>query len=231
VAKQWRSVWGWTFFWKPVAGRFYGRRTRRFRIDGLITAVVAVAREQPLAGFSPQPVPMGPQFDEQLWAEHDVAIRAPLTALDVNHHSLAVDVADFQACQLCVADSGGIQRHQYGAIASCRSGVDELRDFFLAENRREATCLFRIGSFSDAPGLPESLDVEKAQSCEAYRDGTRRQLPLLKQLGLMLTNVPRTQAVRPAVESSGKIFDCADVVACGMLRVITALEFLQHHFA
>src|SRR5260221_6955411 len=28
-----------------------------------------------------------------------------------------------------------------------------------------------------------------------------------------------------------KIFHCADVVACGMLRVITTLEFLQHHFS
>ena len=30
---------------------------------------------------------------------------------------------------------------------------------------------------------------------------------------------------------SSKILDGANVAACGMLRVITALEFLQHHFA
>src|SRR5580704_10272717 len=34
-----------------------------------------------------------------------------------------------------------------------------------------------------------------------------------------------------AVEASSKIFDCAEVVACGMLPVITLLEFLQHHFS
>ena len=37
-----------------------------FRIDGLITAVAAVARKQPLAWLSSQPVPMCPQFVEQL---------------------------------------------------------------------------------------------------------------------------------------------------------------------
>src|ERR1700730_4447283 len=37
--------------------------------------------------------------------------------------------------------------------------------------------------------------------------------------------------MRGAVEVSSKILDCADVRTCGMLSVITALEFFQHHFA
>jgi hypothetical protein len=48
---------------------------------------------------------------------------------------------------------------------------------------------------------------------------------------LLFTNVPRAQAVRWAVESSREIFDCADVEACGILSVITTLEFFQHDFA
>src|SRR5256885_15070864 len=54
---------------------------------------------------------------------------------------------------------------------------------------------------------------------------------LMKTAGLVFANVPRTQTVRLALESPSKIFDCADVVARGILRVITALEFFQHHFA
>src|SRR6266567_771294 len=110
-------------------------------------------------------------------------------------------------------------------------GIDESRDFFLAEDRWEAVGLFRIGSLGDAPGLLESFDVEEAQRRQAVRNCTRRQLPLLKQLGLIFANVSRAQAIRRKVESSSKIFHCADVVACGMLRVITTLEFLQHHFS
>src|SRR5258707_2192897 len=33
------------------------------------------------------------------------------------------------------------------------------------------------------------------------------------------------------MEVSSKILDCADVGTCGMLSVITALEFFQHYFA
>src|SRR5271170_4515862 len=97
--------------------------------------------------------------------------------------------------------------------------IDESRDFFLAQDRRKVRCSFRIGSLGDAPGLFESLDVEKPQCCEAVPNGTRRQLLLLKQLGLVFADMPQSQAVRRTVESSREIFDCADVVACGMLRV------------
>src|ERR1700730_9634377 len=31
--------------------------------------------------------------------------------------------------------------------------------------------------------------------------------------------------------SPGKIFNCANVTACGSLRIITTLEFFEHHFA
>src|ERR1700676_1481118 len=84
---------------RPQSG-FLTRIPNRFRIDGLITVMAAVAWKQPGAGFSPQTVPMCTQFHEQLCAEHDIAISASLAALNVNHHALAVDVADFQVCQL-----------------------------------------------------------------------------------------------------------------------------------
>jgi hypothetical protein len=58
--------------------------------------------------------------------------------------------------------------------------IDELRDFFLAQDRRKVECSFRIGSLGNAPGFVQSLDVEKPQRREAVLDGTRRQLSLLK---------------------------------------------------
>ena len=39
--------------------------------------------------------------------------------------------------------------------------MEELRDFFAAKNRRQVTCLFRIGSFGNAPGSAKRLDAKK----------------------------------------------------------------------
>src|SRR5258708_10723358 len=113
-------------------------------------------------------------------------------------------------------------------VGSERS-IDELRDFFLTQDRRKVQCSFRIGSLGDAPGLFESLDVEKPQRREAVIHGTRRQLLLLKQLSLVFTNVSHAQTVRRTVESSSKIFDCADVIPYCIFRVITTLGVLQRH--
>src|SRR5258708_25262819 len=109
--------------------------------------------------------------------------------------------------------------------------IDGSRDFFMAQDGRKVQCSLRIGSLGDAPGLFESLDVEKPQRREAVIHGTRRQLLLLKQLSLVFTNVSQAQTVRRTVESSREIFDCAEVIPYGIFRVITTLEFLQHHFS
>jgi len=55
------------------------------------------------------------------------------------------------------------------------SGIDESRDFFLAEDHHwEVMVLFRIGSLGDAPGFLERLDVEKPQRTQTVRNGTRQ---------------------------------------------------------
>jgi len=52
-----------------------------------------------------------------------------------------------------------------------------------------------------------------------------------EQLGLILTNVLRAQAVRGTLEPSSKILDGVHVTAYSFVRVIATLEFLQHQFA
>src|SRR5713101_4571738 len=160
--------------------RFLARVPGCFRIDGLITVVPTVAWKQPFAGLSRQAAPVLAQFFQKFWAEHHIAISASLAALNVNHHPLAVDVADFQVGQLGVPHSGSVERQQQNAMVGSERCIDELRDFFLAQDRRKVKWSFRIGSLGDAPGLFESLDVEKPQRRETVINGTRRQLLLLK---------------------------------------------------
>src|SRR5260370_475697 len=80
--------------------------------DGAITGMTMLARKQPFAGFSSQPVPVSPEFFEQLWAEQHIAVFAAFAALDVNHHALTVDVSDFQTREFGAPESGSVERHQ-----------------------------------------------------------------------------------------------------------------------
>src|SRR6202171_4606052 len=99
------------------------------------------------------------------------------------------------ALRIRSATSRGVERHQQNAMVGSERRVDELRDFFLAKDRRKVRCSFRIGSLGNAPGLFESLNVEKPQRRETAINGARRQLSLLKQLSLVFANMPQAQAV------------------------------------
>ena len=103
------------------------------------------------------------EFVEQNGTEHYVAVLATLAALDVNHHPSAINVADLQASQLRVPNTGGIEGHEDSSMKWCASRIDELGHFFLTENGGQAVALLRIGGVGNAPWLLEGLDVEKPQ--------------------------------------------------------------------
>jgi hypothetical protein len=116
--------------------------------------------KEPVAGFSPQPMPVLAQFFEQLGTEQDIAVFAALSSADMNHHALAVDIADFQVCYFSTLQTARVERHEQSAMEGSASSIDELCDFFLAEDRWKVMVLFRIGGLGDAPGFLERLDVE-----------------------------------------------------------------------
>ena len=63
------------------------------------------------------------------------AIFPPLAPLDVNDHSLTVDVADLQASQFGAPHPGGVERHEHDAVKGSPGGVDQASDLFWTENR------------------------------------------------------------------------------------------------
>ena len=174
---------------------------------------------------------MSAQFLEQDGAEHDIAVLPSFAVLNVYDHASAIDIADFQARELGAARTGAVQGHQNGAIERSRCSIDELCNFFLTENSGQAIALLGVGSIGNAPGPLERLDVEEAQGAEmvGYRAGS--QFAHGEELRLVLANMSRSQAIGRAVEVLGEPLDEANVTLCGSLRVMTSLEFLQHHFA
>src|SRR5580658_8254599 len=154
-------------------GGFLASVPHHFGVDGRITGMPAVAWKQPGAGLARQSAPVLPQYLEQFWAEHHIPVFASLAALDVNHHALAIDVADFQVGQFRASYSGGVEGHQQGAMEGSAGRLNELSNFFLAEDRWQAMGPFRIGSVADAPGSLERLTVEEPQGCQTDRDTSR----------------------------------------------------------
>ena len=77
-----------------TAGSELAGMTRGLGLNGPIAAVPAIAGKQPDAGFFLQTSPVRAEFVEQNGTKHHITVLATLAALDVNHHSSAIDVAD-----------------------------------------------------------------------------------------------------------------------------------------
>ncbi len=168
---------------------------------------------------------MSTQFFEQDGAEHDVAVLVTFAVLNVHDHASTIDVADLQPRELGAAHAGTVEGHQNGAIEGSRRSIDELCHFFLAEDSGQAIALLGIGSVGNAPGPFERLDVEEAQGAEMVGHRTGSQFVQGEELGLVLADVLRSQAIGRAVEVLSKALDEANVTPRGSLRVMTTLSF------
>ena len=72
---------------------------------------------------------------------------------------------------------------------------------------------------------------KKRSAAGVLGHGCRRELFHLKQMSLVLTNLFWAKLVGRAMKILREIMDDPNVGFCGTMRVITSLEFLQHHFA
>src|SRR5438034_3231197 len=142
-----------------LLGGFFASVPDHLGGDRPITGMPAVAWKQPCAGLSPQAAPVSLEFVEQFWAEQNIAVFATFTALDVDHHALAVHVADFQVCQFSASYSGGVERHQQSAMIRSQSCVDESRHFLLTDDRWQVTGLRRVACIRDAASFLACLAV------------------------------------------------------------------------
>ena len=68
---------------------------------------------------------------------------------DVDEHPLAVDVFHLEVAQLRPAHSGGVKRHQHGAMKQIAGGLDQPHRFFLGQDDRQLSRFLRVGKLLD----------------------------------------------------------------------------------
>src|SRR5580704_6415051 len=75
----------------------------------------------------------------------------------------------------------------------------------------------------------QCLHEEESKRRHPLRDGAGVEFFLLQKIALKPPDVIWAQLIRRLVEVLGELPDCQQVRPYGSLRVITTLEFLQHH--
>ena len=125
-------------------------------------------------------------FPQARGGAYDVAILIALTLMNVKNHTRAVYIADFQSHEFFAPHAGSVKRQQPDPMQPAIGGIDEPLHLFPAQDIRQANGPLGIGRFFDAPVALQRLDEEKPQGRQVLRDGVGVELPVRKQVRLIL---------------------------------------------
>src|ERR1035437_4115827 len=151
--------------------------------DRLLMLAMATGWKQ--VGAWLEPAPVGAQSLQQCRTERQVAILPALAVHHVDNHALAVDVGYLQPGNLGAAHARAVENHQQCALEQAAAGVDQTRDFFLAQDVGQFPLHLGIGQKLAEPGALQGPDVEEAQGGNVVLHGAWRQLAHLQQVGLI----------------------------------------------
>jgi len=144
---------------------------------------------------------------------------------DVSHHALAVGIGDLKRAEFGARNTRRVQGHEHGAVEEVTGRVDEVRDFLGTQDLRELARAFGPGDIFEQITTLQRLDIEEAERGHMLLDSARVQLFLLKQVGLILAQVLRTELIGRLVKMVGEFLDDSNVSLDGGGSVITALSF------
>ncbi|XWK65994.1 hypothetical protein RBB80_20590 [Tunturiibacter gelidiferens] len=74
----------------------------------------------------------------------------------------------------------------------------------------------------------ERLDVEEPQRGHSLRHRLRSQLPLTKQVELVLPDMLCTKLIGSTIKVFGKLLDRKQVGFCGSRGIVATFEFFEH---
>jgi len=138
---------------------------------------------------------------------------------------------ELQAAEFGAAHSGGVKCHQDRAVAEVGSALDESCGLLGAEDRRQSSRRLGQRQVIALEGTSENLQIQEAKSAHLHHDAVGCQLLLFEKVDLVLPDMLNAELIGRAAEILRKLPDGANVSTCGSLRVVTALEFLEHLFS
>jgi hypothetical protein len=108
------------------------------------------------------------------------------------------------------------------------SRVNQPRDFFWTEHGWQFPGTLGKWNLIEQVWSSKGLDEEEAQSRSPDLDGPGRQLPIPKQMHLVLADMAWAQALRRTMEVLRKVFNRVEIATRGAWRIVATLEFIQH---
>src|SRR5271155_5091690 len=139
-----------------------------------------------------------------------------LSLTDRDDLALAVDIRHLQIDELGNPQPGAIDGHQDGAVFEVRRDLEECCYFGRAQDQRKLLLLPMVRNMFNHPVSVQDIVVEKTQRTYGFVEHRPRELFLLNQEQLILTDMFRSEPIWLDFKMFGKVGHATDVSALGM---------------
>jgi hypothetical protein len=109
--------------------------------------------------------------------------------------------------------------------------LDHAGDLFLREHGGQLVGTFWVGSVVYTPAPLQDGDEQEPQRGQTHSHTGGLRFADAEKIGLIVADVVEAEPVGRAVEVLGNLLDGQQIRSSCSLRVITTLEFIEHHFA
>src|SRR5262249_22394204 len=107
-------------------------------------------------------------------------------------------------------------------------GFDQAHHFLLAQNHWESLGAFWINQIDLAVGSPKHSNEKESEGGNPPADRFNRELAIIQQIQLILSQVFLSKLIRTSPEVRGTILHRKQVRSDGLRRVVSTLDFFQH---
>ncbi len=134
-------------------------------------------------------LPEGSQCRQGGSGQRDVAILGPFAAMDVDHHSLAVEITDLQVDRFADSQAEGVSRPDEGFQSERLASVDDLEDLRLGDHFGQRLDVVELGLIEHVPISGASRAIEELDPAQQHRLRARRNVLVNDLMQQELANI------------------------------------------
>src|ERR1700733_9226994 len=158
------------------------------RLEAEVANRAVVQRRTRILPGREQPIlwPLAPEVNaqsfEQNRGEPNLTRNTALSLAHMQHHALAVDIADLEVLHFAASQPRRVESGQDGPMLQVAGRVEHPRDFLRAQNIRQTAPPLRLRYVLRKPALFQRADVKESESGAVHHDGVRRRFFIPNQM-------------------------------------------------
>ena len=159
--------------------------------------------------------------------EGEIAVLGPFATMDVDHHPLAIQIANLEVDRFADPQSERVAGPEEGLHAQSLAGIDELKDLCLRDHLGQRVDVVDFRLVEDLPLAGTGGAIEELDSRKSDALGTRGDFAFDNEVQQVAPHLLLGDFIGRFAVEFGELPDSADIAIDGPLRLTGKTQILE----